>query len=241
MRGKGVEFLNELFESLKKQTFRDFDVVISDHSKDTKIKELCLTWQKLNNFTLHYIPNAENRGSFSANTNNAMRHAKGILIKILFMDDFFYSKKSLEQIAKNFDIEKDHWLVTGCVHTKDLVHFYDSMYPTYNHAIHHGTNTIGCPSVLTILNDGHLLLDNTLLWLNDCDYYKRYYTAFGPPRIVNELNVVNRIGAHQVSNTLANDILKEKEYEYILQKYGEKMKLTRKLKVVFKRVIKRII
>ena len=37
-KGRGVEFLAELFDSLERQTFTDFDIVISDHSKDDTIK-----------------------------------------------------------------------------------------------------------------------------------------------------------------------------------------------------------
>ena len=40
-KGEGVKYLNELFKSLSIQTFQDFDVVISDHSKDTEIMNFC--------------------------------------------------------------------------------------------------------------------------------------------------------------------------------------------------------
>ena len=39
-KGRGVEFLAELFDSIERQTFRDFDIVISDHSKDDVIEWL---------------------------------------------------------------------------------------------------------------------------------------------------------------------------------------------------------
>ena len=32
--GKGNEFLDDLFRTLEIQTFQDFEVVVSDHSKD---------------------------------------------------------------------------------------------------------------------------------------------------------------------------------------------------------------
>ena len=41
-RGKGVEVLEYAFNTMVKQTFKDFDVVISDHSVDDKIEVLCL-------------------------------------------------------------------------------------------------------------------------------------------------------------------------------------------------------
>ena len=33
-RGEGVRYLTEIFDGLRKQTFQDFEIVISDHSKD---------------------------------------------------------------------------------------------------------------------------------------------------------------------------------------------------------------
>ena len=36
VKGRGVEFLNDLFRTIEIQTFKDFEVVVSDHSKDDK-------------------------------------------------------------------------------------------------------------------------------------------------------------------------------------------------------------
>ena len=40
-KGDGVAYLGDLFDSLARQTFENFDVVISDHSKDDVIMEWC--------------------------------------------------------------------------------------------------------------------------------------------------------------------------------------------------------
>ncbi len=59
----------------------------------------------------------------------------------------------------------------------------------------------------------------------DVEYYKRYYDAFGAPKILNKINVVNGTGSHQgvggykSANAKATKKLKEKEYLYILNKY----------------------
>ena len=39
MSGYGVYYLNELLETISYQTFDDFEVIISDHSIDTKIED----------------------------------------------------------------------------------------------------------------------------------------------------------------------------------------------------------
>jgi glycosyltransferase involved in cell wall biosynthesis len=42
--GKGKDFLEKNLTILKEQTFEDFEVVISDHSTDDTIKDLCDSW-----------------------------------------------------------------------------------------------------------------------------------------------------------------------------------------------------
>lgn len=217
MYGLGATFLKASFDILKKQHFKDFDVVISDYSKDDSIKKLCDEYRK--ELDIHYHKNTDPAGGMSANGNNVIKHATGKLIKILFQDDLLYNEQSLGIVAKNFDLEKDSWLVTGCIHTKDGHTFYNPHHPRYNHKIYLGNNTIGSPSVLTIKNSGSLFFDTKLKWMMDCDYYKRCYDAFGKPKLVHEIAAVIRVGAHQITNTEVNEALKKAEQDYLALKY----------------------
>jgi hypothetical protein len=229
MHGLGHDFLKHSFDILYQQTFKDFNVIISDHSKNDLIKNLCTIYsEKLN---IHYYKNTEHVGNSSANINNAIKHATGKLIKILFQDDFLYNKDSLEVIAKNFDIEKDTWLVTACEHSVDGITFTRQFYPKYHDKIYLGNNTISSPSVLTIKNSNPLLFAEELIWLMDCEYYKRCFDKFGLPKIVNTITVVNRLGKHQISNTTATVELKQKEQRYVAAKYHKSL-ITR-LKALF--------
>lgn len=219
MNGKGDIFLEHSFKILTTQTFKDFNVIISDHSKSDLIKNLCDKYRdKLDIVYLKYI---ENIGNSSANINNAIKHANGILIKILFQDDFLFNEDSLEITVSNFDTTKHKWLVSRCEHSHDGNTFVRDFKPHYNDNIHLGNNTISSPSVLTILNDNPLLFDENLIWLMDCDYYKRCYIKFGEPKILNAITAVNRIGGHQVSNTLATEEIKNNEHKYVIEKYND--------------------
>lgn len=218
MRGFGHVFLRQSFDVLTEQTFKDFNVIISDHSDNDLIENLCKEYG--NKLKIEYCKNTKDRGNSSANINNAIRMADGKIIKILFQDDFLYDKNSLKNIVDNFDLSKDKWLITACIHTKDGVTFFKSLIPKYNNLIHLGNNTISSPSVLTIKNDEPILFDEKLIWLMDCDYYKRCFQRFGKPKIIQETNVVNRIGPHQISNTLVKAKIKIREllYEIIKNK-----------------------
>jgi glycosyltransferase involved in cell wall biosynthesis len=216
MHGEAKKMLTRSFTMLKKQTLKNFEVVVSDNSEDDVVKNLCSdpSFQSLN---IKYIKNPR-RGA-SINTNVAMRVASGKLIKLLHMDDYLADENSLQDIIENF---KGNWLVTGCAHDKGDGKIINSHYPSYNKNIYLGKNTIGAPSVLTIKNENPIMFDETLIWLNDCDYYKRCYDAFGEPAILNKVNVVIGIGKHQTTSHLNYD-LKQKEYLYLEKKHAGKI------------------
>jgi glycosyltransferase involved in cell wall biosynthesis len=217
MHGKGAKFLEHSFKLLQIQTFKDFNVIISDHSLDNKIKDLCDKY--MNFFDIKYFFNSKNKGNISANLNNAIKNADGKIIKILFQDDFLYNEDSLQITVGHFDLNKDKWLVSRCENSIDGFKFLWDFKPKYNNDIHLGNNTISSPTVLSFLNENPLLFDENLINLMDCDYYKRCYDNFGEPKILNVITIVNRMGMHQISNTIVNDDLNNKELLYIKEKF----------------------
>jgi glycosyltransferase involved in cell wall biosynthesis len=213
MKGKGVEYLEYSFNILYSQTYKDFEILISDHSTGDDIKDLCEQWGQILN--INYLRNEYKRGISSANINNAIKNAKGDIIKILFQDDFLYDEYSLE---KQLECFKENWMVTACCHYNEK-EIYKPFYPQYHNQIQYGQNTISSPSVLMFRNKDIIEFDENLFWLMDVDYYKRMYDKFGLPIICNYITVVNREHENQVSNTLATEEIKQKELEYIIQKY----------------------
>lgn len=79
-------FLGRCLDSIKMQSFKDYEIVITENGK-----------------------------GMAGNTNEAIKQSKGELVKILFMDDFLSEKDSLKDIIDNFK-DEDTWLVTGCEH-----------------------------------------------------------------------------------------------------------------------------
>ena len=217
MRGQARNVLTRSFDVLKKQTLKDFEVVISDNSKDDVVKDLCASpeYQTLN---INYFKNP--RKGLAQNSNEAIKNAKGEIIKILYMDDYLANDNSLQRIVDNF---KGHWLITACEHD-DGTKRYNPNYPKYNSQIYRGKNTIGSPSVLSIKNENPLLFDENLTWLLDCDYYKRMHDKYGEPKILNELNVVIGISKNQMTNILSS-WAKRKEYYYMAKKHKKNLLL----------------
>lgn len=94
MCGRGVEMLSELIDSIRTQTFTDYEIVISDGSKGTEIGAYCFRER---------LDRVHGKSGAAANLNNAIDHAKGDIIKPMFQDDKFTELDSLEKIAHRFE------------------------------------------------------------------------------------------------------------------------------------------
>lgn len=235
MKGSGLDFLKFNFKTFKQQNFQDFEVVISDHSKNDDIKKICLE----TDLNINYIKNENNIGNSSSNINNAIQNAKGKWIKILFQDDFLYGKDALktlhEFIKNNFqcysdncdengiyqdhDLDEKGWVVTGSEHTTDGFYLLNPYEPRWSlEAIFKGHNTISSPSVLTFKNENNILFDENLIWLMDIDYYYRLYLKYGEPKILKEINAVNRVWLGSLTAEIDQE-KKDKELEYFKNKF----------------------
>jgi len=215
MGGKGSEFLNFSLCKIESQSFKDFEVIVSDHSYDDSIKKVCDDWS--DRIDIKYFRNTEGVGSSSLNINNAIRNSNGEWIKILFQDDFLYSENSLLDIKDSLN-DKTFWVATACEHTNDGESFYRPFLPKWNDDIKYGINTISSPSVITIRKDLGILFDPEYIWLMDTDWYYRIWISYGEPQYIKKINVVNRTWSDSVSNTIS-DFLKRSELKKIKEKY----------------------
>ncbi len=215
MHGNGGVFLNSTLDIISKQTYKNIEVIISDHSTTDIIKKVFNEWSKKMDIT--YVRSTYKVGSSSANVNTAINNCTGDLIKVLFQDDFLSSEKSIELTINAFDMNKD-WLVSACLHTNDGINRFNPHYPRWNEHIHRGINTISSPSVLTIKKNVDLRFDEDFIWLMDVEYYKRLYLKYGPPIICNDITVVNRLWEKQLTNTIKQE-RKNEEVNKLIRQY----------------------
>ena len=213
--GYGKKYLTELVESIKKQTFTNFNIIISDHSVGDGIKNLIDSYSNI--LDIVYIKNEEKRGNGPANTNNSIKYADGDIIKIMFQDDLFVNDRALEIIEKTFNDGSCNWVANGCNHTTDGKNFNRKMVPSWNDGILYGNNTISSPSVLSIRNVDTLFFDEGLVMLMDCEYYFQLFTKYGHPTILSDTLVSNRMHQHQISSMYNKNI--NDEITYIKNKY----------------------
>ena len=218
--GKGSEFLNHSFNILFNQVFTDFEIVVSDHSQDDTIKDLCLAWGK--NLNIKYFKNEIGRGIISPNLNNALINCSGKWIKILFQDDFLFDCNSLKDIKDFIDLEDTDmkWLASSFWHSIDGKHLHNRLKPTWpEKPIWAGNNSIGCPSVITIKNEDILNFNEDLNWLMDCEYYQRMFLKNGLPKILDKDTMINRVVDDRLTNTISDE-QKILEYQKLKSIYG---------------------
>lgn len=179
-------------------------------------------WRNINSIMSQTFKDYEivitKEGSATENKNVAMHKARGELIKFLDLDDYFAHPDALKLIVDNFR-DEDRWLVTGCLHDKGDGVVGWPHFPQYADDIYTGNNLIGGPPVLTLRRQACLFFDPDLVWLFDVDLYKRYYDAYGEPKILNDLNVVMGLHPGQMTNTIP-PARKLEEIKLLMKRYG---------------------
>jgi len=201
MGGNGCWMLEQLVDSVVRQTYQDWEIIVSDDSKDDFIREWCETLP-----FIRYFHNGS-RGKSSINMNNAILKATGELIKPMFQDDYFENKFALEKIVSQ--MKNEQWgICTSSNHTP--------YHPPDVKELALGNNRYGCPSVV-VFRPCNILFDENLLWLMDCELYARMRHVFGLPKLIKTTIHIGKWDG-SVTNTALEEI-KKSEHEYVDHKW----------------------
>jgi glycosyltransferase involved in cell wall biosynthesis len=229
MKGMGAKYLQECFDSILKQTFSDYEVIISDHSLDDNIKELCAEYE--DRLNINYSKNLENKGNGPYNTNHALKNCTGDIIKIIFQDDLFVDERSLEIIVDGLLNSDYKWSLCGFNHTKDGKSFNRSMIPKWTTYMLEGDNLLGGPTNFACKKDYLEEFDDNLKLCMDTEFYHRMRYNHGFPLIIQEVLVSHREHNNRISKNLEYDIFIEienkswdmiqSELDYIQNKHSE--------------------
>lgn len=226
--GNGHKYLSELLATLRGQTYKDFEVVVSDHSTNNDILKTCEAYSK--DMLIKYVRNFYGRGRISPNINRAISLAEGEIVKIMFMDDLLYSSHALETI--NDSIEDRVWVACGFTHTKDTVSYHRNMTPRWANYLLEGNNLIGNPSVIAFKREATEFFDDKVDLFMDTDFYHRMRMKHGLPKIIEDTLITIREHDDRVSSNTLYDatfqddqdgtswLVNKSELEYLWLKYG---------------------
>lgn len=203
MYGYGVSYLTELLKTIKTQTYKDFEIVISDHSVNDDIQNYISTIEDMN---IVYHRNERGRGNSSINMNEAIKLATGKIIKIIHQDDYFIDDNSLNLIASCFENSNVKWGAVGFIHNNSG----SLQRPMYRFT--------GCPSTSFFLNDDNYF-DENLIFINDHEMHTRLRKKYGEPFYIINTLVVIRQHDNTVSQKLINSELENREWDYFKEKH----------------------
>ena len=199
------EYLKRLLDSIEIQTFRLFEVIITDDSPGTQLLELVENHPLMP--LIRYYKNQRTLGS-PENWNEGLRKSKGDWIKIMHDDDWFSNPDSLNFFVKAIE--------------KGGAGFYFSAYTNttqdgYSKSIRlnfrqlklikqlpeslFASNRIGPPSVIIFKRDADMIFDKRMKWLVDIDFYIRYLKKHGPPEYIPKNLVQIGISESQVTRS----------------------------------------
>jgi glycosyltransferase involved in cell wall biosynthesis len=217
-----TEFLKKTLDSIVTQTFRNFEVVISDDSTNEEVRKLTEDYK--DKFKLIYHKNQSPLGS-PANWNKSLELSNGDLIKFLHHDDWFKSADSLREFSLPFENKKISFAfcVSEILNVAENTVSFNRPSPDFTSKIREdpkklfNDNRIGSPSAV-MFRKSSLRFDEKVKYVVDVDFYIRYLRegnlAFiDQPLIVNTSNHPG-----QVTTASVNRETQVGEYAYLYHK-----------------------
>jgi len=186
--------LKTLLQSIDLQTFKNFEVIISDDSNNNSIELVTLEkWS----FKLKYYKNEKPLGS-PENWNNAIEKANGKWIKLMHHDDYFANNDSLmifyETISKNQEVDFFFCsTITYKTKTKEIIEYDPNQ--NYINTLEKlpvnlfFANVIGAPSATIFKRNIPIKFDKSLIWLVDNEYYTQIIIKYKIHRLLDKLIV----------------------------------------------------
>jgi glycosyltransferase involved in cell wall biosynthesis len=198
-----------LFRSIEQQSFRDFEVIVTDDSHDNEVEDLC---KSEFNFSIQYHRNNPSKGS-PENWNSAISKAKGEWIKLIHHDDYFYNEESLAKFvdeAEKFP-ETDYFFCRTSIldtHSGDQYSYSVNTkllnrISEFSAYLFH-KNLIGAPSTGFFKNGLVETYDKLLIWLVDIEFYCRLLKSKRVRGIDAEL-ITTTISEKQLTSNLKNN------------------------------------
>lgn len=214
----GERFLVEFLSHLMYQTYKNFDVVVSDQSELREYEYICDTFKNV--LDVRYVSGG---GCTCAaeNVNNALSFARGDIIKLMYVDDFFVNTDALRAFVVYFDAYPDYnWAICGFTHCDvDKTKFYDTRQPWFGNKYVNGDNTTGNPSTYAVRRECVLEMDTNLRYIVDGEYFYRSYHYHGDPIIISDILVAFREHEASAFRDPALIALRDQEMKYCEEKY----------------------
>ena len=226
---KNPKFLKRLLDSIVIQSFKDYEVIVTDDSEDESVSLLISHYQKI--IPLFYQHNFPPQGS-PANWNCSIRLAKGKWIKIMHDDDWFSHHESLEFFFRSASNSTFDFIFCG-YHKINLTNNHNSTFilSKFNRwllqkypLILFKDNFIGHPSNTLFRNGLNNLFDEKTHWVVDFEFYIRAIEKSKGFIVIYQPLISIGISDEQITNSsFRNKEIEIPEFIYLLNKYSNKI------------------
>ena len=219
-----VKFLTLVLENLVKQTYQDFEVIVTDDSTTKEVELLVDSYKKQLN--IKYYRNEPSLGAIK-NWNHSLRLAEGKVVKLMHHDDYLNSETSLEQLVAPFlkgfkgVVLSDAlvWRSETLENTEFRVNRQLLSQVVQKPLLVLKGNQVGPPSSL-LYPKLDLFYDEQLVWLVDLDFYVRLFSKFGDIKHINSALYTSVQAEHNITvSCLEDEKIERAEIFYILKKY----------------------
>lgn len=221
-----VSYLERLLKSISDQTFTDYDIMITDNSETTIVKDFVATYK--DKLPITYHKNVPAVG-MAENWNICMGLAKGEWIKLIHDDDWLASPKALEEFyaaTKNgtrfiYSARYDFYEHNGKYVQKSISNYHFSKI-LKNPYLLIADNYLGPPSVLMFHKSVTEYYDTKLTWYVDIEFYIRMLLKEGATYVTTPLINMSYNPSQMTNSCLKNPNIMIPEFFYILEKFNIK-------------------
>jgi glycosyltransferase involved in cell wall biosynthesis len=233
-----TKYLRKTLDSIVNQTYKDFELIISDDSSTEDVSNLLIEYK--DKLTFHYIRNTPGLGS-PQNWNHAISLAKGKWIKIMHHDDWFSESDALEKmmsVAK----KNPHSLIFAGIKGEFVSEKRSYVNLPSKSKVSElqkdpflliWLNLIGPPSTI-LFHNTQIKFDKKLIWLVDVEFYLNLLIHKQLSLVyIEEILFENCQDDHNITNEcFQNKELELKEFNYVFNKFFTKPTISQRIKFV---------
>ncbi len=224
---KRLNYLQRLFDSIRIQTYKNYELVITDDSGiDSSVYDYVVS--EVSDLSIVYHKNLVPLGS-PKNWLASISHAKGDWIKIMHDDDYFTSPSSLQEFVDQIDSTVD-CIFSGyhAVYENGGVKNMTISSYRFKQFVHQplslfSNNIIGPPSVMMFRKSVTEIFDERLKWIVDWEYYIRLASKYKLKYITKPLIEVSYNDSQITNSCFLNPAIEIPETLIFTNKYGNNL------------------
>jgi len=220
-----VDLLSRLIKSILKQSFKNFEIIISDDSSNDEVFEYC---KSLENNVIIYFKH-KSVVTATENWNFGLKKSKGKYKMLIHHDDYFSDYLCLEKIY-NEHLKNGEMMVyfMSFINENNTRKFYYNKFSI--HKIFKNpdnllyVNYFSTPSCIVLNQKVDLFYNEELKWLVDVDFYSRLFKKYSKIKLISNVCMIIGGGIERITNTITEkNILNE--YYFLTKKNIFKYKL----------------